>query len=234
MADAAAQRLSEASLKKYRVLLINKQLTEEDRARFSPSLLTFCAEAGIQFTTQITLPVLTRFRGQWKDGAISGTKKLERLRAFGRFLVDRGWWKENLALKLRRPKVKEAPTMPYTHKEMASLLFACERYIDWRGHAGQDNARRLRAFVLFARYSALRISDAASCAVDRLSGIACSCTRKRPGCRCTYRCRHSSSRRSKRALASVNFIGSGPASVRKRHSPVTGAARSDANARSPA
>jgi integrase/recombinase XerD len=169
MADAAAQRLSEASLKKYRVLLIN-QHGPEDRERFSPSLLTFCAETGIQFTTQITLPVLTRFRGQWKDCAISGAKKLERLRAFGRFLVDRGWWKENLALKLKRPKVKEAPTMPYSHKEMSSLLSACDRYIDWRGHAGQENARRLRAFILFARYSALRISDAASCAVDRLFG----------------------------------------------------------------
>jgi integrase/recombinase XerD len=169
MADAEAQRLSEASLKKYRVLLINRH-KPEDRKKYSPSLAGFCAETAIQFTNQITLVDLTRFRAQWKDGPISGGKKLERLRAVGRFFAERGWWIENLTLKLKRPTVKFAPTMPYTREEMAAMLAACEQYIDWRGHAGQENARRLRAFLLLARYSALRIGDAASCAVDRLSG----------------------------------------------------------------
>ncbi len=161
--------LGRSSLKKYRVLLTNQQGPEE-RRKFSPSLMQFCTETGLQFTTQITLPQLTRFRGQWKDGPISGGKKLERLRAVGSFFVDRGWWTENLALKLKRPKVKEAPTMPYTRDEMSALLAACDQYTDWHGYAGQENARRLRAFILLARYSALRVSDLASCAVDRLSG----------------------------------------------------------------
>jgi integrase/recombinase XerD len=169
MADAGGQRLSESSLKKYRVLLINQHGPEE-RKKFSPSLLQFCGEAGLLFTTQITLPQLTRFRAQWKDGPLSGGKKLERLRAVGRFFVDRGWWSENLALKLKRPHVRDAPTLPYARDEVSALLAACERYTDWHGHAGQENAHRLRAFILFARYSALRIGDAASCAVDRLSG----------------------------------------------------------------
>ena len=60
--------------------------------------------------------------------------------------------------------------MPYLRDEVFALLAACEKYTDWHGQAGQENARRLRAFVLFARYSALRIGDAASCPVDRLSG----------------------------------------------------------------
>src|ERR1039457_7684723 len=121
------------SLKKYRVLLIN-QRKPENREKHSPSLLQFCAEAGLQFTTQITLPELSRFRGQWKDGGISGGKKLERLRAVGRFFMDRGWWSENLALKLKRPKVKDAPTMSFTREEMSALLAACEQYTDWHGH----------------------------------------------------------------------------------------------------
>lgn len=167
MADAEAQRLSEASLKKYRVLLINRHKPED---RKSPSLAEFCAETAIQFTNQISLTELTRFRAQWKDGPISGGKKLERLRAVGRFFVDRGWWNENLALKLKRPTVKDAPTMPFTREEMSALLDACDQYTDWHGRTGQENAHRLRAFILFARYSALRIGDAASCALDRLSG----------------------------------------------------------------
>jgi integrase len=169
LADVEAQRLSDASLKKYRVLLINER-GPEDRAKFSPSLAQYCTEASIQFTTQITLPVLTRFRGEWKDGAMSGGKKLERLRSFGRFLVDQGWWPENLAMKLKRPKATEPPTLPYTRAEIAALLAACDQFTDWRGKPGQENALRLRAFVLFLRYSALRIGDASSCPVDRLSG----------------------------------------------------------------
>jgi integrase len=169
MADAEAQRLSDASLKKYRGLLI-KVRSPEDRARYSPSLTEFCAETGIQFTTQITLPALTSFRSQWKDGALSSGKKLERLRSFGRFLVDQGCWEENLALKLKRPKVSDPPTMPYTQHEVAALLAACDQFTDWHGEPGQENSRRLRAFLLFLRYSALRIGDATSCAVDRLVG----------------------------------------------------------------
>ena len=184
LADVEAQRLSIASLKKYRVLLINERKPEKvvpalveqggvpvtKQEKRSPSLAEFCKLHNVQFTNQITLPVLVRFRGDWKDGALSGSKKLERLRAFGRFLVDQGWWKENLALKLKRPTVTEPPTMPYTSEEVAALLAACEEFTDWHGQPGQENAQRLRAFVLFLRYSALRIGDAASCPVDRLQG----------------------------------------------------------------
>lgn len=53
---------------------------------------------------------------------------------------------------------------------MTALLAACEKFTDWHGQPDQENARRLRAFILFLRYSALRIGDAASCAVDRLQG----------------------------------------------------------------
>jgi integrase len=167
LADVEAQRLSAASLKKYRVLLINERKLE-NRERHSPSLAEFCEGKGVQFTNQITPPVLLRFRSEWKDGALSGAKKLERLRCFGRFLVDQGWWKENLALKLKRPTVVGPPTMPYTREEVTALLAACGQFTDWHGQANQENARRARAFILFLRYSALRIGDAASCPVDRL------------------------------------------------------------------
>lgn len=169
MADAAARALSDASLKKYRVLLINRRSPRE-QTKCSPSLLEFCAGTGIQLTSQIALPELSHFREQWKDGPLSGGKKLERLRCVGRFFVDRGWWKENLALKLKRPKVKDSPTMPFSQQEMFGLLAACEEYTDWHGNTAQENSCRLRAFVLFARYSGLRIGDAASCSVDRLKG----------------------------------------------------------------
>jgi integrase/recombinase XerD len=169
MADLEAQRLSDASLKKYRVLLINKRRPEM-REEHSPSLSEFCAEKSIRFTSQLQLPELTRLRGEWKDGAIAGGKKLERLRVFGRFLVDRGWWKQNLALKLKRSKVTDPPTMPFTRDEVAALFRACDEFTDWHGNKDEDNARRLRAFLLLLRYSGLRVGDAASCPVERFSG----------------------------------------------------------------
>lgn len=113
ISDLEARRLSTASMKKYRVLLINERMPET-RDKFSPSLSEFCAAHGVQFTNQITLPVLMRFRSEWKDGALSGAKKLERLRCFGRFLEDQGWWPKNLAQKLKRPTVTDPPTMPFT------------------------------------------------------------------------------------------------------------------------
>jgi len=84
--------------------------------------------------------------------------------------VDRGWWSENLALKLKRPRVTDPPTLPYSRDEIVALLAACGRFTDWHGETDQENAHRLRAFILLLRYSGLRIGDAASCAVDRLSG----------------------------------------------------------------
>jgi integrase/recombinase XerD len=214
MADVEAQRLSDASVKKYKVLLVNRR-RPENREKHSPSLTEFCAENSIRFTSQVTLPVLTRFRGEWKDGAIAGGKKLERLRAYGGFLLDRGWWKENLAQKLKRPKVTDPPTMPYTQEEVTALLAACNQFTDWHGQADQENARRLRALILLLRYSGLRIGDAASCPVDRLTGNRLFLTMQKPGCRSTFRCRPSWLMHSTRAPEKASAIGFGPASDRR-------------------
>src|ERR1019366_8093522 len=63
LADVEAQRQSDASLKKYRVLLINER-KPENREKHSPSLAEFCEAKGIQFPNQITSPVVVRFRGE--------------------------------------------------------------------------------------------------------------------------------------------------------------------------
>ena len=169
IADVVAQHLSTASIKKYGVLLINERLPA-NVSKHSPSLSEFCKAQGIQFTNQITTPLLVKFRGEWKDAALSASKKLERLRGFGRFLVNQGWWQENLVMKVQRPKVKDMPTMPFTREEVTKLLAACDKFTDWRHEANQENSVRLRAFLLFLRYSALRIGDATSCPVERLQG----------------------------------------------------------------
>jgi site-specific recombinase XerD len=110
--DAEARGLQESTLKKYIVLF--KQLR------------SFAASKGLTAISQLEdLQLLRKFRESWTDGGISAGKKLERLRAFLRFAQESGWIKDNLARHLKRPKVTNPPTMPFTQDEMIALLAAC-------------------------------------------------------------------------------------------------------------
>ena len=163
------RQLSEASLKKYRVLLKNEP-PKKNPEKFSPSLTVFCRRNGLRFTAQLILQPLEAFRQSWKDKSIAAGKKLERLRAFCGFLVERGWMPVNYAKKLKAPVIKDPPTMPFSKEEIVKLLAACDKYTDWRGRSDQANAKRLRALCLLMRYSGLRVGDAASYPKPRLNG----------------------------------------------------------------
>jgi integrase len=52
---------------------------------------------------------------------------------------------------------------------MGKILAACDKYTDCYGRMGRENARQIRALVLLLRYSGLRIGDATSCEVSRLT-----------------------------------------------------------------
>jgi integrase len=60
--------------------------------------------------------------------------------------------------------------MPYTLDDMKKMLDACAELIAQRPKFGKAKIQRLRALMLPARYSGLRIADAASLAIDRLDG----------------------------------------------------------------
>lgn len=154
--DAAARGLRESTLKKYRVLF--KQLQSA------------ASSQGVLFIKQCDLAMMRKFRESWIGAGISALKKMERLRAFLRFAQESGWITENPAKKIRNPKVASPPTIPYTQEETVRILAACERYTDNYGRTGQENARRLRAFVLLLRYSGMRIGDTATLAASRIIG----------------------------------------------------------------
>lgn len=154
--DAKARGLRESTLKKYRVLF--KQLQAFARAE------------GLRFIKQCDLMTMRKFRESWTDSSISALKKLERLRAFARFVRDSGWVNEDPTCHLRNPKVTNAPTMPYTQQEMIAILAACAILPDNYGKTGSANGTHARALVLLLRYSGMRIGDAATCPVDRVNG----------------------------------------------------------------
>jgi hypothetical protein len=61
----------------------------------------------------ITVDDLARYNETWKMAPITASKKLERLRSFFRFCLDRGWCKSNPAVLVKKPKVKFKQRMPF-------------------------------------------------------------------------------------------------------------------------
>jgi integrase/recombinase XerD len=140
------RKLSDGTLKLYRLLF--------------RQLIAFAGHRGIKFVDELDLTALTDFRGQWEIGALTATKKLERLRSIYKFAVQRKMVDENYALNLAGPKVKANPTLPFSADEMKRILAAAEH---------KDVDPRVKAFILTMRHSGLRISDVARLAVDSLS-----------------------------------------------------------------
>ncbi|MCC7009922.1 MAG: tyrosine-type recombinase/integrase [Acidobacteria bacterium] len=105
---------------------------------------------------------MRQFRATWTDGANYATKNLERLRAFFRFCMEDDWVTKNPGRRVKAPKVKATPTLPFTDSEMRRILEACDRY--------PGNRDRVRAFVLVMRQSDLRIGDTIALDDARVDG----------------------------------------------------------------
>jgi integrase/recombinase XerD len=156
MADLGARNLRASTLRKYRLL----RLQMED----------FAVRRGVSSVKQIDQSALREFRVEWKDGPLSSSKKLERLRAFFRFVQEGKWIEDNPAVKLKAPKHLQRPTLPFTQEEMIRILAALPSYMERAGSRGKESARRLRAVVLLLRYSGMRIGDVVKLTYDKISG----------------------------------------------------------------
>jgi hypothetical protein len=75
--DGKARQLNDSTLYKYRLMF--KQTTD------------FASRHGLRYLKDLDLVTLDDFRAEWKDGARSSLKKVERLRAFLRFCERRKW-----------------------------------------------------------------------------------------------------------------------------------------------
>jgi site-specific recombinase XerD len=142
LTDAAApsgKNLNSETVRKYKLLF--KQLD------------AFAEREGYRFVNQLDLAALTKFRTDWKDAALSASKKLERLRTTLKFALRRKWIPENPAVELDSPKITPNPTLPFSNYEMEQILKAAKKPAD-------------RAFILVMRYSGLRISDTCKLAVE--------------------------------------------------------------------
>jgi integrase len=107
-------------------------------------------------TRQVTKPM----------GPLARKKKLERLRQFFKYAVLNKWIPENPTAGEKGAAVKVVQKQAFTPEEMAVMLAKADEFIaektEARAHAA---AIRLRALVLFMRFSGLRISDAVGCQI---------------------------------------------------------------------
>lgn len=154
LADAHTRGLSAATITKYRVLLTNR-------------LVAWSHSSGLEMLTSIDLDALTKFRTTWPDAPLAKSKNTERLKAFFRWCVARGWLTTSPAEGLGTIKVPHDPTLPFTTDEVSSILSAVDTYPTFNQY-GYDNRARVRAFVLVLRWTGLRIRDVVTLSWDQV------------------------------------------------------------------
>ncbi len=157
ISDLEARKLSDGTIRKYK--LLHRQMK------------AYAEENGLTLLSQFNLATTSRFRTTWKEGTRTASKKLERLRAFFRFCLDRQWVESNPATKIKMPKVSACPTMPLMYEEWVRLLAACDNLrLSAPTQQGKLIAHRLKTLILVMRYTGLRISDAVSLTTDCIDG----------------------------------------------------------------
>ena len=117
----------------------------------------------------ITLDDVSRFRESWKMSAITARKKIERLRSFFKFCVDREWIEKNPAAGLKLPKESVVRVKPYEPAELEKIEWAIPLF-PAKGIYGEKNRDRIRAFVAVLRWTGLRIRDIVQLKWSRMDG----------------------------------------------------------------
>ncbi len=107
----------------------------------------------------VSVDDLSRFRESWKLSNISARTKIERLRSFFKFCVERDWITKNPAKVLKLPKELSVDRKPYEAGELKKIDEAIGKFPAW-GIYGEGNRDRVRAFVAVLRWTGLRIGDA--------------------------------------------------------------------------
>jgi hypothetical protein len=105
LAVSKSDNLSSETTRKYRLLF--RQMGD------------FARDKGLLYADQFDLTLLDEFRSTWKDGPLSASKKIERLRSVFKFGVKRGFIETNPAADMTTPEVKPNPTLPFPEHEMA-------------------------------------------------------------------------------------------------------------------
>jgi integrase len=116
------------------------------------------------------LPDLRKFRKGLPFAPLTQVKAVEMTRAFFQFCVDSEWIEKNPAKKLKAPRVKDIPTLPFEEDEVkGALIDACAKWPEVSHQAGV-NWKEMRALFLVLRWTGLRISDGVTLSKKKVEG----------------------------------------------------------------
>ena len=150
-----------------------KKLTSSTLRRYTRTLNQMLAYTGPDpsLSSPTFLDTLTQFRASmnWnKANTVRGNTVC--LRSFFNWAFKRGWISKNWSSLLDLPEAPGGQTEPFTEKEIAKLLGACERLSQGCGRTAEEIRIRARAFVMALLYSGLRISDVVRLSREQMSG----------------------------------------------------------------
>jgi site-specific recombinase XerD len=132
----------------------------KDPSKFSPTLLEFAANEGIEYLLECSTDFVAGFRQAWRVNKYTNQKQTERMKSFFEFAVSRKWITENPAAPLQPPvgTDNDVPVIPFTKQQFAAIIKSCA------------SNEYLKTFILVMRYSGLATVDAVSLTPDRLEG----------------------------------------------------------------
>ena len=124
-------------------------------------LTAFCADKGFHSLTQLTLVELETFVASWKVAPRTEGKRIERVKRFFNYCVERKFLPESPAKSLTAPKAGKIKAVPFTEEQITAIDKACAAY------DGPDRARLVVLKDLMLS-TGLRISDAVTICHDRI------------------------------------------------------------------
>ena len=143
---------------------------------FVKQLKAYCDIRGYLMLDQLTVSDMDRFYASWKDDKRAKAKKLERLKTFVKFSINREWIAKDITKDLKAPEGSSIPAnkTPFTDEELDRIYAACDAiggptppgpgHRPWGGEDVKD-------FVYLSIYTGLRISDVSTFDItERLNG----------------------------------------------------------------
>ncbi len=138
--------------------LRSRGLSEDTVAKFEILKTELCDAFPRVLVSKITSDELAKFREGWNCRPSTARKKLERLRSFFKFCIDRDWITKNPASGLKYPKEISIEKKPYEKEELELISWAIPLF-PAKGIYGEENKARIDAFVKVLRWTGLRIRD---------------------------------------------------------------------------
>lgn len=143
----ASWRVAESTKRKYRQVM--------------RALVSWAAREGIELVEDLTLVALDKFYTVRKVSQRTKVREIQALRTFFRFCMERKWCVANPATNIRPPRgLKPNEIVPYTRREIATMLAACDRLENYNPEQKEYIRRRAKAMILLLWQTGLRIGDA--------------------------------------------------------------------------